>query len=140
MSAPPALTPSHIARALDEMLTERSLLAARLEKLDTLIAAMRDAFHLPDRKPRVNGKAHGNGHAPVTDEAIRKALAAGPMRPGELAQRVGADRHVVRQQLADLEARGIVITTGQTASRRVALAPEGSVKARAGSPRPKEAP
>jgi hypothetical protein len=77
MSAPPALTQSHIARALEEMLTERSLLAARLEKLEALIAAMRDAFHLPDRASRVNGHANGNGngHGTVTEDAIRKALA-----------------------------------------------------------------
>jgi DNA-binding transcriptional ArsR family regulator len=125
MSAPAALTQSHIARALDEMLTERSLLAARLDKLDALIAAMRDAFHLPDRASRVNGhkNGNGNGHGTVTEEAIRKALAADPLSPGELARTLGVDRAILRPQLRALEQRGLIVTTGVTASRRVALAP-----------------
>jgi DNA-binding MarR family transcriptional regulator len=45
------------------------------------------------------------------------------MSPGELARTLGVDRAILRPQLRALEQRGIIVSTGVTASRRVALAP-----------------
>lgn len=58
---------SPIVRALAELQTERANMAARLEKLDTLIALMRDLFHLPAT----------NGHRLATS---REALAGSPAK------------------------------------------------------------
>ncbi len=131
----------HIAGAIAELLAEREHLAARLAKVDAAIAAVREAFQLPSQpsaadriqqpRERVKSTSNGNGHrAELTDGAIVEALKAGPIKPGELGAALGVERARLRARLAQLEARGVVVSTGVTASRRVALA--GS--------RPKEAP
>jgi hypothetical protein len=125
---------SHIASAIDALLAERNHLRARIEKVDVAIAAVREAFHLPDEENRLKGtrrthaveaSANGNRHRPALyDEAIRTALRSGPRRPGELATALGVAKYTLRQQLRELEARKIVVVTGTRNSRRVALAKE----------------
>jgi DNA-binding transcriptional ArsR family regulator len=123
---------SPIARALDELLTERAHLAARLEKVEGLITTMQELFHLPARVlATVNANAHqakgkrapqasGNGRG-ISVDAIRGALQHGPKSPGELAQELGVPRARLRYHLAQLEEDGIVVATGVTANRKVAL-------------------
>jgi DNA-binding Lrp family transcriptional regulator len=53
---------------------------------------------------------------------ILAALAGGPMAPGPLAEEVGCSRTWLRKILADLIARGLVIGSGATKDRRMALA------------------
>lgn len=117
-----------IAQALAQLQLERDNLAARLGKVDALIVSMRDVFHLPGRPTLAHksaretpAHANGNGHGKVTAEAIRAALRDGPMKPGTLADRLGIPRPRLRYTLAQLEAEGVVVSTGATASRRVAL-------------------
>jgi hypothetical protein len=122
---------SPIARAVAELETERDHLTARLGKVNEAIATMRELFHLP--QPR-NGTAqpkaatrrapalhNGNGHGDVTIDAIRAALAAGPMRPGDLAAQLNMDRAALRVIVRGLEADGVLVSSGTTMSRRIAL-------------------
>jgi hypothetical protein len=125
----PGVSTSGIARALEELQVERDHLAARIAKLDALMAQMRDMFHLP---------ARGSGHKaaappaalsipvhaprPELDKAIRIALHDGPLSPGALATVIAVDRAKLRVRLKQLEATGVIVTTGTTAGRRVALA------------------
>lgn len=125
---------SHIASAVTELLAERDHLAARLQKVDTAIAAVRDAFHLPAPAaavPRANGhrvpmekperKPNGKGRDEL-DNAIRTALRNGPLSPGELGTALGGVERVrLRRRVAHLEAGGVLAVTGVTMSRRVAL-------------------
>lgn len=115
---------SRIARVLDELVAEREHTSARLQKLDAAIATMHELFHLP-RPPVVQARTvrapRANGHGTVTAAAIRAALHDGPMRPGDLAKRLGVGRVVLRHALKPLEADGTVISSGVTAARRVAL-------------------
>ena len=128
-----------VATAVAALEQERDNLAARLQKVDTAIASMRELFHLPKPPAKANGHAPAprrrvmpaapsNGHRVTLDvEAVRNALRQGPMSPGELAQVLHVDRARLRYQLAKLEEQGIVSMSGTTASRRVALA-DGSAK------------
>ena len=118
---------SPIARALAELTTERENLAARLAKVDAAIDTLRDLFHLkaerPAPKPRATAAAPStNGKHGDVEKAIRAALAGGPMRPGELATELGIERANLRHTLLQLETAGVVVSTGVTAGRRVALA------------------
>jgi DNA-binding transcriptional ArsR family regulator len=117
---------SPIAQALAQLELERANLAARLEKVDALIVSMRDVFHLPKASATVKEfprakPAHTNGHGRVSDDAIRAALAGGPMAPGELADKLGLERSVVRYHVKQLEDAGELVSTGTTMSRRIAL-------------------
>jgi len=124
---------SPIAVALDELLKERHNLAARLGKVDAVISSMRDLFHLPAPPSGVNGKRthveprppsapRQNGDDGLTDGAILDALQAGPVGPGPLAVALHADRGKVRIRVKQLEERGLVVSTGTTANRQIALA------------------
>jgi hypothetical protein len=91
---------SSIARALDAMEEERGNLAARLAKVEALIAQMRDAFHLPSapasraatKAPRAP-KTRASSDAPVYESkygaAIHSALQKGPLSPADLSMAVG---------------------------------------------------
>lgn len=126
-----------VAGAIESLVAEREQLASRLQKVDAAISAVREAFHLPqpaparpERTPSPT-KKNGNGRSSeLTVDAITKALKAGPMKPGDLSSALGVERARLRSRLAEMETRGVVVSTGVTMSRRVALA--GS--------RPKEAP
>lgn len=124
-------TASPIAAALEQLELERANLAARLDKVDALIASMRDVFHLP-RGPRLNGHAHAkvekaarpakNGHGSISTDAIRAALRRGPMSPGALAAALQVPRARLGYHVTKLEEQGVLTTSGTTASRRIALA------------------
>jgi DNA-binding transcriptional ArsR family regulator len=131
-------TKSPIAAALEQFELERTNLLARLAKLDNLIAQTRDVFHLPNGngrkanepapKPARAPKASGNGHGDLSADAIRAALKNGPLSPGKLVEQLGVERARLRYQLVKLEEQGVVISTGSTANRRVALAPHRTAK------------
>jgi hypothetical protein len=118
----------HIAAAVAELEAEREHLCARLTKVDAAIAAIQAAFHLPaPAKPRQARTAaaapNGNGrHGVLTDDAIVRALANGPLTPRALQDTLGAERTKLRRWLKDMKARGLVRVTGKTMSRRVELA------------------
>lgn len=123
---------SPIVAALAQLQLERDNLAARLEKVDALIVSMRDVFHLP-RVPNGNGhvaKVNGHGRArpksgrrPSLDvDAFRAALRNGPMAPRDLAAALHVNLAKLRYNVAKLEDEGVLIATGTTASRRIALA------------------
>lgn len=120
---------SPIARAIAELEAEKANLAARAAKVDEAIASLRSLFHLPAppvaTKPRrVNGhRSHGSdGHGGETETAIRAALAHGPLSPMALSTAVGIVRPVLRIHVKRLEAAGAIVSSGTTASRRIALA------------------
>jgi DNA-binding transcriptional ArsR family regulator len=133
---------SGIGRAIDELLAERQHLVARLAKLDAGIATLRELFHLPAPTTPLNGtktrlssaaaapsaNGNGHGHRSELDETILTALRDGPMPPGELAAALKVERAALRHHLKQLEACGLLVSTGVTASRRVALAPGASAK------------
>jgi biotin operon repressor len=115
---------NHIGQAIAELEAERVHLSARLAKLDEAIATMRELFHLPRALGR-RGRhpmpaATSNGHE-ATFNAIRTALARGPMSPADLAERLNISRHRLRATVAPLEDAGVLTSTGATASRRIAL-------------------
>lgn len=121
---------SPIARAIAELQTEREHLLARVEKVDTAIAAIRDAFHLPVegkiRRPAVvkarrSLSSDGAGRRDL-EASIIAALKAGPMAPGAMASSLGIDRARLRYAIAKLEKQRTVVSSGTTASRRIALA------------------
>jgi len=122
---------SPIARALDEFLTERRNLVARLEKVDALIASTCEVFHLP--VPALDGRRNGTPAPAAVDaparrarsqigDAIRSALKDGPLSPGDLAEKVGVTRGRLRYQVLALEQSGVIVSTGTTANRQIALA------------------
>jgi len=121
---------SPIARAIAELETERRNLQSRLGKVDDAIASLRALFHLPaptEPKPKSEPRAstpapRSSSNGGDTVAAIRAALSHGPLSPGALAKAVGLDRPVLRIQLRALERDGVVVSTGTTVSRRVALA------------------
>jgi hypothetical protein len=123
-------TESHIARAIEELTTERAMLQARIGKIDAALAHMRELFHLPGPKPRRaptpassgNGHANGNGHSTLSVEAIRSALQNGPLSPGDLSAALGVERAKLRLALKQYETAGVIVSTGATGNRRVALA------------------
>lgn len=122
-------TKSRIGAALDELIAERQHLAARMEKIDDLIATMREVFHLPSgdthraRPARAAPRPSGNGRrAAISAAAVQAALADGPLGPGELATALNIDRGRLRYHLLKFERDGLVVSTGSTANRRVALA------------------
>jgi biotin operon repressor len=80
----------------------------------------------PSRAAKPSG--NGNGHGALSADAIRAALRDGPVSPGVLASTLGVERSRLRYNLAQLEKQGVVISTGSTANRRVALAPHRAAK------------
>lgn len=117
------LSASPIARAVSELETEKANLMARVEKVDQAIASLRALFHLP-----TNGRAAApatpapRAKSDTTTAAIRAALSNGPLSPGALATAVGIERPVLRIHVKRLEADGAIVSSGTTASRRIALA------------------
>jgi hypothetical protein len=134
------MTTNNIALAIKEVQAERDHLAARLAKVDALIVTMREMFHLPntDRAPQRKAKpapavaAPTNGTSTrtlLTDEMIVAALKAGPLSPGELSKRLSVDRSKLRFRVTGLEQRGVVTSTGTTASRLIQLAAKAAKEA-----------
>lgn len=117
------MTTSPIAEALEQLQLERTNLLARIEKVDAAIATLRDLFHLPAERPiaKASPAANGNGHEALTTEAIRAALANGPMSPGDLAVALDVGRVPLRHRVAELEREGVLVSTDTTVSRLVAL-------------------
>jgi DNA-binding transcriptional ArsR family regulator len=121
---------SHIGRAITELEAERAHLSARLAKLDEAITTMRALFHLPrvEAGARTLTRRHaapasnGNGHDTDTARRILHVLAAGAMSPREISARLGIDRSHLRRPLKELELAGVIVATGATANRRLALA------------------
>lgn len=123
---------SPLVRAIAELVTERENLAARLAKVDRLIADMRDIFHLPGErsaaKPRASApevagtNGHGSGKGAATKAAIRAALKGGPLAPAELSKRLDQPEARLNYHLRQLEQAGVVVRTGVRTSRRIALA------------------
>jgi hypothetical protein len=123
---------SPIAAALAQLQLERANLTARLAKVDEAIVTLGDLFHLPTtalptRNMKVTDASHqsskgSNGHAHELSDAIRAALKSGPMAPGELAAQLKIDRQALRYHVKQLEADRIVVSSGTTAARRIALA------------------
>lgn len=115
---------SPIAAALEQLQLERTNLLARVEKVDAAIATLRDLFHLPTERTigKVTAAVNGNGHGALTTDAIRAALARGPLSPGDLAAALDVGRVPLRHRVAALEREGLLVSTGTTASRLVALA------------------
>lgn len=119
---------SPIARAIAELETEKSNLAARCAKVDEAIASLRSLFHLPAAavtKPAKSAKSKPAAPAaigPVSAAAVRAALANGPLSPGALARAVGTDRVNLRYVVRQLEEDGTIVSSGTTAARRLALA------------------
>jgi hypothetical protein len=131
---------SHIAAAVVELQAERDHLAARLSKVDTAIAAVNAAFHLPTApvarapKPKAAKEpaapTNGNGErSTLTDAMIVTALKAGPMKPGALGKALGADRVKLRFRVNGLEQRGFVTQTGTTMSRLIQLTAKAAKEA-----------
>lgn len=90
--------------------------------MDQAIASLRALFHLRTAERKSSApeqKSSSNGDRTA---AIRSALARGPLSPGKLADAVGIDRANLGHLLRALERDGIVVRTGTTANRRVALA------------------
>ena len=127
---------SPIARVIAELETERANLTVRLEKVDAAIATMRELFHLPNGKPlakarepkhsgirkaRVPAETNGKGKGDTLKAAIRSALEHGPLTPAELETKRDR-RYTPTSRVAQLEADGLVVATGNTASRSIALA------------------
>jgi biotin operon repressor len=125
---------SPIVVALEQFELERANMLARLTKLDNLIAQTREVFHLPNGKPArvpmatatpaaANNNGHGNtDELDATDTAILSALKGGPMTPGNLAAKLEMERPAVRYRVKQLEAAGLLVSTGATATRQIALA------------------
>jgi len=129
---------SPIARAIAELETERAHLLARVEKVDTAIAAIRDAFHLPAvterpartsrvkdtpaRKPSQRRQSSRHGNAEISDQDVRAFLQRGPIAPAPFYDHFKLSKHAGRQVLKQLAASGLVRVTGTTVSRRIALA------------------
>jgi len=119
---------SPIARAIAELETERDNLRARIAKVETALASLRELFHLPaDRHAKA--PSNGNGHDASIDAKIRAALAHGPLSPSKLAKAVGMNRPTLRTFVADLERTGVIVSTGATANRRIALAADAAKEA-----------
>jgi DNA-binding transcriptional ArsR family regulator len=136
-------TTSRIAKVVEELVAEREHLSARIAKVDAAIATMQDLFHLPDapraqarrnkKDPasdhkRSSRKGSSNGHGELSADAIRAALKQGPLSPGALAEQLAVERSTLRYHLKQLEEDGLVVSTGVTAGRRVALAPHRTAK------------
>jgi hypothetical protein len=129
---------SNIARAIEEMQTERANLAARLAKVDALIVTMREMFHLPNghkvkatkAKPPDEAVAPTNGtKTPLTDAMILAALKGGALSPGAISKQLGVERSRLRFRVAGLEQRGFVTSSGTTAARLIQLTAKAAKEA-----------
>jgi hypothetical protein len=129
---------SNIARAIEEMQTERANLAARLAKVDALIVTCARCSTSRDRAPIRKAKSAPAATVPtngtstrtvLTDEMILTALKAGPLKPGVLAKRLGVDRPRVRFRVTGLEQRGFLTSTGSTGSRLIQLTAKAAKEA-----------
>jgi hypothetical protein len=116
------MTPSTsgIPRALDELLSERSHLTARLAKVDQAIATLQELFHVRPRRTRA--VAARNGHGALSADALRAALRHGPRAPGELCTELGVTRARLRYRVRQLEAAGVIVSNGSTRNRQITLA------------------
>lgn len=124
---------SPIARALAELTTERENLAARLAKVDAAIETLRDLFHLKAERqaPKVRAirvaatpahSSNGHGKSDKTKDAIRAALAHGPLDPNALAAKVGLKRPALAYHTKQMKAAGALVSTGATNAIQYALA------------------
>jgi CRP-like cAMP-binding protein len=120
-------THSHIGGAIDALLAERTHLQARIAKVDEALATMRELFHLPAaerpaRTARAKApKAGTNGHGKISEDAIRAALRNGPLSPRDLATQLGITPGNLRYTAAKLERSGVLVGTGSTTNRLLAL-------------------
>lgn len=131
-------TQSHIGRAIEELESERTHLAARLQKVNEAIATMRELFHLPSiaapkakgapASNRANGTGHGNARMHLTDTAITAALKAGPMATRALAQAIGVRGGPLNYRLRALERDGVIHSTGAGKGKTVTLAGSAPAK------------
>ena len=120
---------SPIVQAIEAMQVERSNLVARLEKLDTLIAQMRDTFHLPERSngrrgptprvvapvPRSAKLLPVNGSLPV--EISQVLQLRGPVAPGVLVAKARTTDYYIRKFVN----AGLLVSTGKTTARLISL-------------------
>jgi hypothetical protein len=132
---------SPIAAAVKQLELERANLLARLAKVDEAIDKLRDLFHLPAASTnpvaKVGVLSEDGSIEPGRDLrehdltrdssaitiAIRHALEKGPLSPGDLASKIGnVDRVQLRHQVDQLVQSGVLVSTGSTNARRIALA------------------
>ena len=123
---------SHLARALGELTTEQKTLTARLGKLDSAIDALRtlcDVFHVPTERPASKVRAmapsprtNGSGKPDKAKDAIRSALANGPLTTRALAAKVGLKCPALLYHTSQMKKAGVLVTTGASSSTRYALA------------------
>jgi len=120
---------SPIVQAIEAMQIERSNLVARLEKLDALIAQMRDTFHLPERSngrrgpvppvlghvPRSTKPLRVNGSLPVEISQVLQSL--GPVAPGVLLAKARTTNYYIHKFVN----AGLLVSTGQTTARLISL-------------------
>jgi len=132
---------SPIVQAIEAMQIERSNLVARLEKLDALIAQMRDTFHLPERSngrrgpvPRVVAPVPlaakplrvvdaTAGSLPTKISEVLQSL--GPMAPGVLLAKARTTNYYIHKFVN----MGLLVSTGKTTARLISLpsqAPSGA--------------
>ena len=120
-------------QAIEAMQVERSNLVARLEKLDTLIAQMRDTFHLPERSNGRRGPTPREvapvprsakplrvvdataGSLPV--EIIEVLQSRGPVAPGVLVTKARTTNYYIHKFVN----AGLLVSTGQTTARLISL-------------------
>jgi biotin operon repressor len=117
--------------ALQALMTSEADHVARLAEVREVIAGLRKVLGVTEAgAPRPVAKARitkdpdpelRRSKVDKAKEKIRAALARGPMSPGELAEKLGMERPALRYQVKQLEADGVVVSTGTTAGRRIAL-------------------
>ena len=114
---------SPIVQAIEAMTLERSNLVARLEKIDTLIAQMREAFHLPvpSERPRPVKRAAlrvvdaTTGSLPV--EISQVLQSRGPIAPGVLCAKARTTNYYIQKFVN----AGLLVSTGKTTARLISL-------------------
>lgn len=75
----------------------------------------------PPKMARLGAARAGTRAGKFDVDALRAALRSGPMAPRDLARVLNVDRSTLRYQLKLCESAGMVVSTGATANRRIAL-------------------